>query len=79
MPMKRFLQLMAMVMTVMTLALTACAKKSARNFPPRDTDVKLDSTNLPIVWIEVNGDSIMRDKRIGGRMKIIWNGEGRIN
>ena len=79
MPMKRFLQLMAMVMAVMTLALTACAKKSARNFPPRDTEVRLDSTNLPIVWIEVNGDSIMRDKRIGGRMKIIWNGEGRIN
>ena len=81
MAMKRFQQLMAMTMvvTVMTLALTACVKKPARNFPPRNTEVRLDSTNLPIVWIEVNGDSIMRDKRIGGRMKIIWNGEGRIN
>ena len=66
-------------MMVTALALQACVKPVVRNFPPTNTDVKLDSTNLPIVWIEVNGDSIMRDKRIGGRMKIIWNGEGRIN
>jgi hypothetical protein len=39
----------------------------------------LDSTNLPIVWIEVNGDSIMRDKRIDARMKIIYNGEACLN
>ena len=63
----------------MALALQACVKSSVRNFPPTNKDVQLDSTNLPIVWIEVNGDSIMRDKRIGGRMKIIWNGEGSIN
>ena len=66
-------------MMITALALQACVKPVVRNFPPTNTDVKLDSTNLPIVWIEVNGDSIMRDKRIGGRMKIIWNGEGRIN
>lgn len=66
-------------MIVMALALQACDKPVIRNFPPTSTDVQLDSTNLPIVWMEVNGDSIMRDRRIGGRMKIIWNGEGRIN
>ena len=39
----------------------------------------IDSTNLPIVWIEVGGDSIMRSDVIGGRMKIIHNGRGRLN
>ena len=75
--MKLFLRLI--LMTVMALALQACVKPVVHNFPPADTEVRLDSTNLPIVWIEVGGDSIMRDKRIGGRMKIIWNGEGSIN
>lgn len=63
----------------MALALWACDKPVVHNFPPDDTGVRLDSTNLPIVWIEVGGDSIMRDKRIGGRMKIIDNGMGRLN
>ena len=74
----------ARVVIVMTallalvLALGGCTKR-ARNFPPLDTTVVLDSTNLPIVWIEVNGDSIMRDKRINARMKIIDNGVGQLN
>ena len=49
------------------------------NFPPDDPTVVIDSTNLPIVWIEVGGDSIMRSDVIGGRMKIIHNGRGRLN
>ena len=73
--MKYFRLLSAMVLM---LALVACTKP-ARNFPPNDTTMRLDSTNLPIVWIEVGGDSIMRDKRIGGYMTIIHNGEGRLN
>lgn len=68
-----------MLMMVAALALTACVKHVVHNFPPKDTSVKLDSTNLPIVWIDVDGDSIMRDKRIGAHMKIIWNGEGKMN
>ena len=66
-----------MLMMVVALALAACVKPVVHNFPPKDTSVRLDSTNLPIVWIDVDGDSIMRDKRIGAHMKIIWNGEGR--
>ena len=66
-------------MAVMMLALGACVKPVVHNFPPADKNIQLDSTNLPIVWIDVDGDSIMRDKRIGGHMKIIWNGEGRMN
>ena len=68
-----------MLMMVVALALAACVKPIVHNFPPKDTSVRLDSTNLPIVWIDVDGDSIMRDKRIGAHMKIIWNGEGRMN
>ena len=72
--MKRLL--MAIILT--TLVLGGCVKHSG-NFPPDNTDVRLDSTNLPIVWIEVNGDSIMRDKRIGAHMKIVHNGDGCLN
>ena len=71
------LQLLITTLLIM-LSLTACLKP-ASNFSPEDKTVRLDSTNLPIVWIEVNGDSIMRDKRIGGYMTIIHNGEGRLN
>ena len=62
----------------MTLILGSCVKRPG-NFPPDCIDVRLDSTNLPIVWIDVDGDSIMHDTRIGGRMTIIHNGEGRLN
>ena len=72
--MRRLLLTMGLVL----LALTGCQKR-AGNFPPDDTGVRLDSTNLPIVWIEVGGDSIMRDTRINAHMKIIHNGEGCLN
>ena len=62
----------------MMLGLGSCIKR-ARNFLPKNPYVHLDSTNLPIVWIDVDGDSIKRDKRIGAHMKIIYNGEGRLN
>lgn len=52
---------------------------AATNFPPVDTTVTITSTNLPIVWIEVGGDSIMRDQRITAHMKIIDNGRGLLN
>ncbi|MBQ9555081.1 MAG: CotH kinase family protein [Muribaculaceae bacterium] len=63
---------------LLMLALAACVKPSG-NFPPDDKGVRLDSTNLPIVWIEVDGDSIMRDERIQARMTVLDNGEGRLN
>ena len=72
--MRRLLLTLGLVL----LALTGCQKR-AGNFPPDDTGVRLDSTNLPIVWIEVGGDSIMRDTRINAHMKIIHNGNGRLN
>jgi len=70
--------LLSILLTTLLLALWGC-NKASNNYPPDDTTVKLDSTNLPIVWIEVSGDSIKRDQRIQGRMTIIDNGEGRLN
>ena len=60
------------------LALVSCSKR-AENHPPDNTGVRLDSTNLPIVWIEVDGRPIQRDNRVAARMKVIDNGMGRMN
>ncbi len=49
------------------------------NYPPDNQYVDLTQTNLPIVWIEVNGQEIDRENRITARMKIIDNGEGQLN
>jgi len=66
------------LITLVLFTLVSCSKR-AENFPPDDTGVRLDSTNLPIVWIEVGGEEIHRDKRIAARMKVIDNGPGRLN
>ena len=76
MAMRRVIVMIALLALI--LPLVGCVKR-AGNFPPINTSVELDSTNLPIVWIEVGGDSIMRDKRINAHMKIINNGAGRLN
>lgn len=49
------------------------------NYPPDNKNVQISSTNLPIVWIDVDGAMIQRDTRITGRMKIIHNGDRRRN
>ena len=64
---------------VLLTVLTGCKREPTNNFPPRDTDVELVSTNLPIVWIEVKGRTIDRYQRIEGHMKIIDNGKGNLN
>ena len=63
---------------LLVLAAVSC-KREAVNFPPEDTGVELTSTNLPIVWIEVNGTQMDRYRREDARMKIIDNGAGRLN
>ena len=73
--MKRFLLL---VLTFLTL--TGVARASVWwNYPPDNQNVQLTSTNLPIVWIEVDGQYIDRYERITARMKIIHNGDGQLN
>ena len=49
------------------------------NYPPKNKTISIDSTNLPIVWVEVGGTMILKDEYITARMKIIDNGEGRLN
>ena len=49
------------------------------NYPPQNKNVTIDHTNLPIVWLEVNGAMILRDERITARMKLIHNRDGQLN
>ena len=71
-------RLLLLVMTVMTLTGTARAW-SWWNYPPDNEYVHLESTNLPIVWIDVDGEYIDRYERITAQMKIIHNGDGALN
>ena len=65
--------------SLLLVAAMGCKKNPTINFPPKDTDVQLTSTNLPIVWIEVKGRTLDRYQRIEGHMKIIDNGKGQLN
>ena len=67
------------LIVLLLLSIWGMRADSAVNYPPYVSNVQLTSTNLPIVWIEVNGDTIKRDERITARMKIIHNGDGRLN
>ena len=48
-------------------------------YPPDNQNVRLKSTNLPIVWLDVDGEYIDRNERITARMKILHNGDGQLN
>ena len=65
------------------IAMVALVAVSCRhekvNFPPESTGVRLTATNLPIVWIEVDGRTISRTQRIDARLKVIDNGAGSLN
>ena len=71
-------RLLLLVLVLLTLTGTARAW-SWWNYPPDNEYVEMESTNLPIVWIDVDGQYIDRYERITGRMKIIHNGDGRLN
>ena len=72
-------KLLLLALVLLTLAVPGHANSWWNNYQPDNKNVKLTSTNLPIVWIEVNGNVIDRDERITARMKIIHNGEGSLN
>ena len=61
------------------LSLTGTAHAGSGNYPPDNKNVHLTSTNLPIVWINVDGRIIDRYERITAHMKILHNGEGQLN
>ena len=72
-------RLLLLAIAVLTLAGTARANSWWDNYRPDNRNVRLTSTNLPIVWIDVDGNYIDRDERITARMKIIHNGAGSLN
>ena len=72
-------RLILLAVTIMAIAGMAQANNWWDNYKPDNRNVRLTSTNLPIVWIDVNGQTIDRDERITARMKIIHNGEGQLN
>lgn len=68
----------SLLMLVLMITCQMHAQRSI-NYPPHVQDVSLDSTNLPIVYIEVNGDTIKKNDKITARMKIISNSNGMWN
>ena len=67
------------LLLVLLMGTFSAQAQDPANYPPDDTTVVIDSTNLPIVWIEVNGATIDRVERVGARMKVIHNGKGQLN
>jgi hypothetical protein len=72
-------KLLLLALALLTLAVPGRANSWWDNYKPDNRNVHLTSTNLPIVWIEVDGQYIDRDVRITARMKIIHNGDGNLN
>ena len=78
--MKKLLLFSLMMLMASTMALRAQDRWGWNpNYPPDNENVQLTKTNLPIVWIEVDGATIDREERITARMKIIHNGDGNLN
>ena len=71
-------RLFLLILAVIVMTATARAW-SWWNYPPDNQDVRLTSTNLPIVWIEVDGQIIDRYEHITAHMRVIDNGEGELN
>lgn len=52
---------------------------SVLNFYFANAQVQFDSTNLPIILIDTQGNEIVDEPKIQARMKIIFNDEGKTN
>ena len=72
-------RLLLLVVAVLMLTGTARASSWWDNYAPDNKKVRLTSTNLPIVWIQVDGQYIDSNERITARMKILHNGNGQLN
>lgn len=60
-------------------SLFSASAQQPDNYKPDNVDVPFTETNLPIVFLNVEGRQIDREERITARMKIIYNGEGKPN
>lgn len=52
---------------------------SVLNFYFANAQVQFDSTNLPIILIDTQGNEIIDEPKIQARMKIIFNNDGKTN
>lgn len=68
-------QMIFMAVVLLMLVASCDRQPNKNNFPPDNANVALDSTNLPIVWVEVDGVTVDRFERIPAHMKIIYNGK----
>ncbi len=62
------------------LALVSCGKSpqpdAGRNNPPVVRDIRIDRTNLPLVFVNTLGNTISRDGYVQAKMKIVNNPDG---
>ncbi|MBQ8046532.1 MAG: CotH kinase family protein [Prevotella sp.] len=74
------IRLLTLCLTAVLCSLSAHAQRwdNYRN-SMANQNVQLDETNLPIVFIEVDGRTIQRDSYVLGRMKIVDNGPESLN
>ena len=72
-------RVLLLVVAMLAFTQTAHAGEWWNNYRPDNQNVRLTSTNLPIVWLDVDGRYIDLDERITARMKILHNGDGQLN
>ena len=68
-----------LIVATLTVAIGARANWWWDNFEPINPQVKLTETNLPIVFVDVDGEMIDRDERITARIKVIDNQGRQLN
>ena len=61
--------------SLMTSSAYAQSSLMQNNYPPMNTSVQLESSNLPLVWITTTG-MLSRTERSLGHMKVINNADG---
>ena len=61
--------------SLMTGTANAQSSLMQNNYPPMNTSVKLESSNLPLVWITTTG-TLSRTERSLGHMRVINNADG---
>ena len=79
MKLKNTMKLLSILAAMLVMTGAAHAEVPWWLYPPDNQNVRLASTNLPIVWLTVDGRYIDRNERITARMKILHNGDGQLN
>lgn len=67
------------LLTALLLSASMTYAQQSDNYKPHNRFVALESTNLPIVFMNTDGKMILKDDRVTVRMTIIDNGDGQLN